>query len=69
MQTDGSFDITVEQTAWGDISLTLQHHDLRIDLDPGEAARVCREVWTALDHYHPAGPAYAVQDGRAAQNA
>lgn len=60
MQIDGSFDVTVDRTAWGDISLTLSHHDLRIDLDPEEAARICREVWTALGRDYPA------HDGQAA---
>ncbi len=54
MQIDGSFDVVVEQTASGDISLVLRHHGLRIDLDPEEAARVCRDVWTALGHHQPA---------------
>ncbi len=48
MDIDGSFLVTVERTAWGDITLSLVRHDLRIDLDPVEAARVCRDIWSAL---------------------
>lgn len=54
MQIDGSFDVSVDRTPWGDISLTLSHHDLRIDLDPEEAARICRDVWQALGRDDPA---------------
>lgn len=50
MDIDGSFLITVDRTAWGDISLSLTRHDLRIQLDPAEAARICAEIWTALGH-------------------
>ncbi len=60
MEIDGSFYVTVDRTAWGDISLTLSRHDLRIDLDPVDAARICRDVWTALGH------GAATDDGRAA---
>ncbi len=42
MEIDGSFSVTVDRTAWGDISLTLSRHDLQIHLDPVEAARICR---------------------------
>ena len=48
MELDGSFLVTVDRTAWGDISLSLTRHDLRIDLDPAEAARICAEIWVAL---------------------
>ena len=48
MDLDGSFLITVDRTAWGDISLSLTRHDLRIELDPAEAARICAEIWVAL---------------------
>ncbi len=40
--------------------MTLSRHDLRIDLDPAEAARICRDVWTEL------GQGAATDDGRAA---
>ncbi len=54
MNIDGSFDVTVERTPWGDVSLTLRRHDLRIELDPSEAARVCSEIWAALGRSRPA---------------
>lgn len=50
MNIDGSFLVTVDRTAWGDVSLSLVGHDLRIELDPVEAARVCRDIWSALGH-------------------
>ena len=53
MDIDGSFELTVNSTAWGDISLVLRRHDLRIDLDPAEAARICQEVWAALGRDQP----------------
>ena len=40
MEIDGSFELEVERTGWGDITLTLRRHDLRINLDPAEAARL-----------------------------
>lgn len=55
MDIDGSFDVTVDRTAWGDISLSLSRHDLRIELDPAEAARVCEEIWAALGRNRPTG--------------
>lgn len=48
MNIDASFDITVDRTAWGDITLFLARHDLQIDLDPAEAARICQQIWVAL---------------------
>lgn len=48
MDIDGSFLVTVNKTAWGDISLSLVRHDLRIELDPAEAARICADIWAAL---------------------
>jgi hypothetical protein len=60
MEIDGSFSVTVDRTAWGDISLTLSRHDLQIHLDPVEAARICRDVRAALGH------GAATDDGRAA---
>jgi hypothetical protein len=48
MDIDGSFELTVERTAWGDVSLLLRRHDLRIDLDPADAVRVCEDIWAAL---------------------
>lgn len=48
MDIDGSFLVTVDRTAWGDISLSLIRHDLRIQLDPAKAARICADIWTAL---------------------
>ena len=58
MDIDGSFSITVDRTAWGDISLLLAEHDLRIQLDPADAARICADILTALGRsqtgMHPA---------------
>ena len=48
MEIDGSFELRVERTAWGDVSLVLLQHDLRILLDPADAARVCQDLLTAL---------------------
>ena len=48
MDIDGSFMVTVDRTPWGDISLSLIRHDLKIQLDPADAARICAEIWTAL---------------------
>ena len=48
MDIDGSFELNVERSGWGDITLVLRRHDLRINLDPADAARICRDVWTAL---------------------
>ncbi len=45
---DGSFAVSVEQTPWGDVSLTLSRADPRIQLDPTETVRVCREVWALV---------------------
>lgn len=55
MQIDGSFVVTVDRTAWGDISLSLVRHDLRIELDPAEAARICADIWTALGRSETVG--------------
>ena len=55
MEIDGSYELNVERTAWGDVSLVLRRDDLRINLDPAEAARVCQEVWAALGRAQPAG--------------
>ena len=60
MEIDGSFELDVERTGWGDITLVLRRHDLRINLDPADAARICRNVWTALGREQPG------DDGRAA---
>lgn len=53
MDIDGSFLVTVDRTAWGDISLSLLRHDLRIQLDPAEAVRICADIWTALGMKEP----------------
>ena len=48
MDIDGSFMVTVDRTAWGDVCLSLVRHDLRIQLDPADAARICADIWLAL---------------------
>jgi len=50
MNIDASFDITVERTPWGDVTLSLRRYNLQLQLDPAEAARICQEIWTALGH-------------------
>ena len=54
MDIDGSFELNVERTPWGDISLVLRRHDLNINLDPADAARLCQDVWAALGRDRPA---------------
>lgn len=53
MEIDGSFDVTVELTGAGDVSLRLQRHDLQVVLDPAEATRICHDIWVSLGR-HPA---------------
>ena len=53
LEIDASYDVAVERTPWGDIALTLSRHDLQIHLDPIEAERICREIWTALGRDFP----------------
>ena len=59
MDIDGSFELNVERNGWGDITLVLRRHDLRIDLDPDDAARICRDVWAALGRAQPADEGHA----------
>ena len=54
MNLDGSFLITVDRTPWRDISLSLIRHDLRIELDPADAARICADIWAALGRHRDA---------------
>lgn len=60
MDIDGSFELKVERNGWGDIVLVLHRHDLRISLDPADAARVCRDIQAGL------GGVQARNDDRAA---
>lgn len=53
---DGSFLVTVDRTAWGDVCLSLVRHDLRIALDPADAARICVDIWAALGRTDTVGP-------------
>ena len=39
VEIDGSFELEVERTGWGDVSLILRRHDVRINLDPNDLAR------------------------------
>ncbi len=59
MDIDGSFELDVERTRWDDIALVLPRHDLRINLDPVEAARICRDIWAALGREQPAANSHA----------
>jgi len=59
MDIDGSFELDVERTGWDDIALVLPRHDLRINLDPVEAARICRDIWAALGREQPAANSHA----------
>jgi len=53
MDIDGSFELTIERTGWDDITLVLHRRDLRINLDPADAARICRDIWAALGRAQP----------------
>lgn len=59
MDIDGSFELDVERTRWDDIALVLPRHDLRINLNPVEAARICRDIWAALGREQPAANSHA----------